>query len=143
MEPYLLSNLNRFAKYVLTRFRFGMSDIFAHSMKYKTGIERVTMCPFCKVLVENQLHFALCCPALDDLSRKYIQPKYYNYPSDFRLTLFLSTKHETTVRSLAIYLYQALKRQRILMSKYIKCDMYDNVAIVADYVILHRMMCTL
>ena len=29
MEPYLLSNLTRFVKCVLTRFRLGMSDIFA------------------------------------------------------------------------------------------------------------------
>ncbi|MCK5873008.1 MAG: hypothetical protein KAG26_09300, partial [Methylococcales bacterium] len=85
-------------------------------MRYKTGIERVTMCPFCKVSVENELHFVLRRPALDDLRRQYIQPKYYNYPSDFRLTLLLSTTHEKTVRSLAIYLYQALKRRRIIMS---------------------------
>ena len=68
MEPYLMLNLNRFVKCVLTRFRLGMSYIFAHGMRYKTGIGRVMMCPFCKVSVENELHFVLCCPAPDDLT---------------------------------------------------------------------------
>ena len=33
MEPYLLSNLYRIVKCVLRRFRLGMSDIFAQSMR--------------------------------------------------------------------------------------------------------------
>ena len=26
------------------------------------------MCPFCKLSVENEVHFVLCCPGLDDLT---------------------------------------------------------------------------
>ena len=48
---------------------------------------REMICPFCKISVEKEVHLVLCGPGLDDLRRRHIQPKYLNFPSDFRLTL--------------------------------------------------------
>ena len=117
MEPYLLLDINRYVKCSLTRFRFRISDIFVHCMRYKNNvIARELMCPFCSISIENEVSFVLCCPGLDDLRRRYIHPNYFNFPSDFRLTLLLSTKNERTLRNLALYLYEAFNRWKIIMS---------------------------
>ena len=117
MEPYLLLDIYRYVKCSLTRFRFGISDDFVHCTRYRSNVTpREMMCPFCTVSVENEAHFVLCCPGLDDLRRRYIHPKYFIFPSDFRLTLLLSTKNEGTLQNLALYLYEAFNRRKIIMS---------------------------
>ena len=116
MEPYLLLDIYRYVKCSLTRFRFGISDNFVHCTRYRSNVTpREMMYPFCTVSVENELHFMLCCSGLG-LRSRYIPPKYFNFPSDFRLTLLLSTKNERTLRNLALYLYKAFDRRKIMMS---------------------------
>ena len=112
-----LLDINRYVKCSLTRFRFGISYIFVYSMRYKSSVTaRKLMCPFCSISIENEVHFVLCCPGLDDLRRRYIHSKYFNFPSDFRFTLLLSTKNERTLQNLALYLYKAFNRRKIIMS---------------------------
>ena len=36
VEPYIMLNLNRYIRYTLTRFRFGVSDIKVHRSRFKT-----------------------------------------------------------------------------------------------------------
>ena len=74
------------------------------------------MWPFCSISIENEVHFVLCRPGLDDLRRRYIHSRYFNFPSDFRFTLLLSTKNERTLQNLALYLYKAFNRRKIIMS---------------------------
>ena len=65
-----------------------MFDICVHCMRYRNDVTvQEMMCPFCKISVENEVHIVLRCPGLDDLRRLYIQPKYFNFSFDFRLTL--------------------------------------------------------
>ena len=117
MEPYLKIDVKRYVKCSLTRFRFGISDIFVHCVRYKSNVTaRELMCPCCSISIENEVHFVSCCPGLNDLRRWYIHPKYFNFPSDFRLTFLLSTKNERTLRNLALYLYKAFNRRKTLMS---------------------------
>ena len=66
-------NLNRYIRYALTRFRFGVSDINADELKT----------PLCLSAVDNEVHFVLCCPAFDDLRYEFIEPKYFNNPLNF------------------------------------------------------------
>ena len=115
-EPYLFLDLNRYIKGALTRFRFGISDLSVHSSRYRSRDVRQLICPMCKVAIESEIHFVLCCPVLDDIRRQYISPKYYNYPCDFRLTLLLSSRHEQTIRNLALFLYKSFNRRNIIMS---------------------------
>ena len=35
VEPYIMLNLNRYIRYTLTRFRFGVSDIKVHKSRFK------------------------------------------------------------------------------------------------------------
>jgi len=55
-------NLNRYIRYALTRFRFGVSDINADELKS----------PLCLSAVDNEVHFVLCCPTFDDLRYEFI-----------------------------------------------------------------------
>ena len=66
VEPYML-NLNRYIRYTLTRFTFGVSDIKVHRSKYKVYNVDDLKCPSCLLAVDNEVHFVLCCPAFDDL----------------------------------------------------------------------------
>ena len=62
-------------------------------MRYRGNVmAREMMYPFCTVSVENEVYFALCCPVLEDLRRQCTHAKYFNFPSDFRLTLVLSIR---------------------------------------------------
>ena len=117
MEPYLVLDINRYVKCSLTRFRCGTSDIVVYCMRYVDNVTaRELMCPFCSISIENEVSFVLCCPGLDDLRRRYIHPNYFNFPSDFRLALLLSTKNERTLRNLALSLHKAFNRRKIIMS---------------------------
>ena len=64
--------------------------------------------------MENEVHFELCCPAVDDLILRYefIRPKYYNNPSEFPITLLLiAAQNERTMRNVALFLYKAFNRR--------------------------------
>ena len=116
IEPYLLMNVDRFIRYSLTRFRFGVSRLTVHSLRYRRIDERELQCPMCKSDVESEVHFVFCCPAYEDLRHSLIHPKFYNNPSDFRLTLLLASKNEQTSWKFAMYLYKAFKRRDIALS---------------------------
>ena len=109
-------DIYRYVKCSLTRFRFGISDNFVHCTRYRSNVTpREMMCPFCTVFVENEVHFMLCCSGLG-LRSRYIPPTYFNFPSDFCLTLLLSTQNKRTLRNLALYLCKVFNRRKIMMS---------------------------
>ena len=88
MKPYFLPDINWYVKCLLTWFIFLISYIFVHCIRYKSNVAAMEkICPFCSISIENEVHFVLCCPGLDDLRGRYIRPRYFNFPSDFRLTL--------------------------------------------------------
>ena len=111
LEPYLLMDLNRFVRYTLTRFRFGVSTLYSHCSRYRRNTDGDTECPLCNYVLDNEIHLVLCCPALDDLRHDLIPSKYYNNPCDFRLTLLLASKNEKIIKNLAIFLYKAYNRR--------------------------------
>ena len=43
----------------LIKFRFGVSPIVVHSLRYKTHAYIDTICPLSRAAVENEVHFAL------------------------------------------------------------------------------------
>ena len=62
-KTYLKMNIDRHLKF-MTRFRFGISDIFVHYYRYKRHTNNDLICPLCRVAQETELHFVLCCPVL-------------------------------------------------------------------------------
>ena len=58
-----------------------------HALRYKIHTAEDTICPLCKDDVENEVHFSLCCTALDDLRERYIPDTFSRQPCRFRLVL--------------------------------------------------------
>ena len=49
-------------------FTFVISDIFVLCIRYRSDVTVLEMvCPFCKISVQNEVHFVLCCRGFDDL----------------------------------------------------------------------------
>ena len=113
---YLKLDIDRHLKFIMTKFRFGVSDIAVHHFRYKQHTPRDLTCPVCKNCEENELHFMFCCPFYEDLRKMFIAPKFYRNPSSFHLSILLSSKNNETVRNLCAFLYKAFKQREIFLS---------------------------
>ena len=113
---YLKLNINKELKYIMCKFRFGVSDIALHSLRYSKSTQNDLLCPMCKNCTEDEVHFVLSCPYLYELRKDYISEKYYRFPNRFRLSLLLASRNEEIVRKLCIFLYKAFKLRSIVMS---------------------------
>ena len=113
-------NLNRRIRYAMTRFRFGVSDIKVHKSRFKVYNVDDLKCPLCLSAADNEVRFVLCCPAFDDLRYEFIEPKYFNNPCEFRLALLLATQNERALKNLALFVYKAFSRRKILLCLCIK-----------------------
>ena len=90
-KAYLSVDINKYVKNALVKFRFGISSIAVRSLRYKLHLYSDTICPLCRASVESEVHFTLCCSALNDLRVRFIPDKFCIQPSSFRLVLLLST----------------------------------------------------
>ena len=70
-EIYLLLGINRYIKYNMTRFRFGISDIAVHHSRYRNVPDDALNCPLCKNAKEGEMHLLLCCPAFSDRRQQH------------------------------------------------------------------------
>ena len=109
VPTYLAMNMNRQLKHSMTCFRFGISDLFKHYFWSRRHNATDLICPLCKTEEENEVHFVLCCPVLDNLRSQFIPGKYYRNPSQFKLCLLIASRNETTVKQFALFLYKAFK----------------------------------
>jgi len=96
---------------VFVKFRLGIVDL-----KINKRYQNVTLtCPFCDT-VENELHFLLHCPKYNDLRQKYIS-RYYTNVHLSPLPFLLQSENTFITRSVAMYIYYALKlREESLMN---------------------------
>ena len=115
-KSYLTMNLDVHLRSVITRFRFGISDLAQHYFRYRNNSDSDLLCPLCKNSTEDELHFVLCCPALVTFRNRYIPLKYHRYPTLFKLSLLLASEKENVIRNLSIYLYKALKFRSVVTS---------------------------
>ena len=63
-KTYLKMNIDKPLKFIMTRFRLGISDIVVHYYSYKRHTDKDLICPLCRVVQETELHFVLSCPVL-------------------------------------------------------------------------------
>jgi hypothetical protein len=116
VQTYLLISVDRHLKCVMTRFRFGVTDLAVHFYRYRNHTHRDLLCPLCKEAEENEVHFVLCCPFLNELRKEFIPLKYFRTPSVFRLAMLVSSKSEDVVKKLSIFLYKAFKIREVATS---------------------------
>ena len=70
---------------------------------------RNLLCPICHDAEENEIHFILSCPGLNQVREQLLPRKYFRDPCLFRLVLLLASPNHNIVKSLAVYLYKAFK----------------------------------
>ena len=114
----MLLNLDRHIRCALSRFRFGVSDIAVHSTRFKKSNTEDTECPLCNLTIETEIHFVLCCPALNDLRKRFIQTKFCDLLDTFHLVQLLSSSDHNILKNLAMFLYEAFKRRRTISDVY-------------------------
>ena len=102
-------NMDRHLKRAMTKFRFGVSELSVHYYWYRNHIEKDLQCPLCKETSEDEVHFVLCCPMLDDIRKQFIPPNLCKHPCVFRLSLLLASTSQVIVRKLSYFLNKASK----------------------------------
>ena len=116
LPKYVLLDINRQLKVIMTKFRFGVSDINVHRLRYKTHSQAQLFCPFCKNVEENELHFVLCCPMYTEVRARYIALKFYRQPNMFRLHVLLNSSQNIIVENICRFIYHALKIRSVALS---------------------------
>jgi hypothetical protein len=110
-----LDFLDRHLKFILTKFRFGISELNTHFYRYRNCTDVNLKCPLCMYFEENEIHFVLTCPGLATLRKQLIPLKYYRVPNAFHFSLLMASRNRNTVKNLSIYLYRAFKIRQILI----------------------------
>ena len=80
LSPYLVDLKHVKARSYLIRLRLSVSQINTHRLKF-SGVNNTHLdCPFCKNVVESEVHFLLVCPAYTDIRNMYIPNKFFSSP---------------------------------------------------------------
>ena len=108
-KTYITMNMDRHLKRIMTKFRFGVSELSVNYYRYRSHVEKDLKCPLCREAKEDEVHFVLCCPMLDDIRKQFIPPKFCKHPCVFRLNLLLASTNQEIVRKLSIFLYKAFR----------------------------------
>lgn len=93
-------------------FRLGVNVLNANNLHQNCS----KLCPFCEV-VEDERHFLHTCPKYDILREKYIL-KYSINGAETPLVLLLQSENMYVTRSVAMYIYYALKTREELTKDY-------------------------
>jgi hypothetical protein len=102
----------------LSRLRFGVNQLNINK-RYNND---VVLCLHCSC-PETKIHFLLECPLYFELREKYIF-KFYRQKSTFQPLLFLmQNTRESVTRSVAMFIFYALKERDIIMT--IRASFHD------------------
>ena len=74
-------NMHRRLKRIMTKFRFGVSELSVRYYWFRNHIDEDLKCPFCKERKEDEV--ALYCPMLDRIRKQFkqfIPPKICKHP---------------------------------------------------------------
>jgi hypothetical protein len=93
------------------KFRLGIADININKRYQNVPKD----CPFCKNVVEDELHFLLYCDKYNELRDKYIWKHCTNVFMPM-LPFLLQNDNMEITRSVAMYIFYALKTREQLLS---------------------------
>ena len=108
MKMYVKLNIDRHFKFLMTRFRLGISDIAVLYYQYKRHAYNDLICPLCgeahkHTHTHTELHFVLFCHMLIDLREVFIPAKFHKFPSLLRLSLHFKSNNEDIVWNLSVF----------------------------------------
>jgi hypothetical protein len=113
LPVYLNMNIDKYLKFNMTKFRFGVSDIAVHYAKYRFYGNVNLLCPVCLEAEENEIHFILVCPFYQNIRKELIPAKFTRSPNAFKLLLLFSSRNENLILKLCVYMYKAFKMREI------------------------------
>ena len=109
IEPYVNCSQLRCFKIAYVQFRFGISPINFHRMRYRKGVTPQQMfCPVCRDVVEDENHILFECPLYDDLRHdmSFFQANQMN-----DVVTLMNANDDTSVMELSRFLYTVFKRR--------------------------------
>lgn len=112
---YLITVKNVHIRRLFSRFRLGMSDVNNHFLQYKPNLTENKNCPFCKLLLETEIHFLLVCPMYNELREELIPHKYYKNPSLSCFSRLIACAIPSLCNKVALFVFKAFSvRQEYL-----------------------------
>ena len=97
---YLSADIDKYIRNSLIKFKFGVSPIVIHSLRYKTHAYTDTIRPLCRTAVENEVHFQLCCSTLKDLVKNLYPIHFTASQVNFDLFCYCQLKTRSLLRTL-------------------------------------------
>ena len=70
-----------------------------------------------KAYVEDEYHFLLKCPLLNDLRGIYLAPKYTTNPNMHKFVLLMTSNQEQDICNIATYIYMAYVKRRSILNE--------------------------
>ena len=120
-ELYLQSvEVFRFRK-MLAKFRCSNHPLAIETGRHRNDPINSRVCLICgkrgEVVVEDETHFLLFCPAYQVLRLALLPKTFTDYPSREKAIILISSKNPRTLSQLAIYVFKAFsEREKIMQS---------------------------
>ena len=95
------------------QFRFGISPISVHRLRYRDGvIPRDLLCPVCKDEIEDETHVLFSCKAYDEFRRdvRWFDGLHTAVVTD--VSNVMSADDEMSIRELPRFLYRAFAKKK-------------------------------
>jgi hypothetical protein len=101
---------------IYTQFRFGISPINTHKLRYRTGIlPRQLLCPACKLENEDEAHVLFACTAYSELRDGVQIIKRLNQEHNMDASIVMSALDATTVFEVSRFLYKVFKKRTTVL----------------------------
>ena len=113
IPKYLEMDLDRYLVILMTKFRFGISNLLVHYYRYRPRNTTSLLCPLCKTEEDNEVHLVLCCNSLNKLRNELIPQKYFRAPNNYQLNLLFNSQNNVVIRNLCVFLHKAFKVRNI------------------------------
>ena len=109
-EKYFDCEQLRCFREAYTRFRFGISPINVHKLRYKSGIlPRHLLCPVCKHEIEDEAHVLFSCQGYDDLRSNF---QVFSQHDEGDVAGLMNACDEESVKQLSKYLYNVFSKRK-------------------------------
>ena len=99
------------------KFRFGISPILLHRLRYRNDIiPRDLLCPVCKDEIEDESHVLFSCKAYEDLRKdvSWFNGSHTAVVAD--VSHFMSADNERSIWEVSRFLYKVLQRRNDIVT---------------------------
>jgi hypothetical protein len=103
----------------ISKFRSALASFrsSSHSLLVERGrhfgISREQrVCIYCETLIEDELHFVMCCPLYEDLRINYIDRRFTEYPCLNNFVRLMTCGNDQVIKNLAMFIFYSFKRRQ-------------------------------